>query len=57
MSEVDNQVAYLDGEAALPRKNGELVFNAPWEGRIFGMAVVLNEKGAYPWDAFRGQLG
>jgi nitrile hydratase accessory protein len=46
----------LKGGAAVPRKNGELVFNAPWEGRVFGMAVALNEKGAYPWDAFRSQL-
>jgi nitrile hydratase accessory protein len=56
MSEVDDRVANLDGPSALPRKNGELVFKAPWEGRVFGMAVVLNEKGAYPWDAFRSQL-
>ncbi len=56
MTEVDPRIANLDGSAALPRKNGELVFNAPWEGRAFGMAVVLNEKGAYSWDDFRAQL-
>ncbi len=53
---VDNSVAYLDGEAALPRKNGELVFAAPWEGRAFGVAVLLSEKGAYAWDDFRTRL-
>jgi nitrile hydratase accessory protein len=53
---VDNRVAYLDGEAALPRKNGELVFAAPWEGRAFGLAVLLSEKGAYDWDDFRKRL-
>ncbi|MDQ6691689.1 MAG: nitrile hydratase accessory protein [Candidatus Dormibacteraeota bacterium] len=46
-------VANLEGEAALPRKNGELVFQAPWEGRAFGMGVLLSEKGAYDWDEFR----
>ena len=56
MSDVDARVAGLEGEVALPRKNGELVFGAPWEGRVFGMAVVLNEKGAYPWEAFRSHL-
>ena len=56
MTEVDPRIANLDSSAALPRKNGELVFKAPWEGRAFGMAVVLNEKGAYPWDDFRAQL-
>ena len=53
---VDRRVANLDGEAGLPRKNGELVFDAPWEGRAFGLAVVLNEKGAYVWDDFRTRL-
>ncbi len=53
---VDNSVAYLEGEAALPRKNGELVFAAPWEGRAFGLAVLLSEKGAYAWDDFRTRL-
>ncbi len=47
---VDNSVAYLEGEAALPRKNGELVFAAPWEGRAFGLAVLLSEKGALEED-------
>jgi nitrile hydratase accessory protein len=50
---VDRRVADLDG---LPRKNGELVFQAPWQGRAFGLAVVLNEMGAYPWDDFRSGL-
>jgi nitrile hydratase accessory protein len=53
---VDHQVAALDGPAALPRRNGELVFEAPWEGRAFGMAVLLNERGAYAWEEFRDRL-
>ena len=53
---VDNRVAHLEGEAALPRKNGELVFSAPWEGRAFGLAVLLSEKGAYAWNDFRERL-
>jgi nitrile hydratase accessory protein len=56
MTEVDATIANLDGEAALPRKNGELVFQAPWEGRAFGLAVALNEKRAYPWNDFRARL-
>ena len=56
MTDVDRRIANLDGGAALPRKNGELVFHAPWEGRAFGIAVALNEKGAYDWDAFRRRL-
>ena len=46
----------MEGPAALPRSNGELVFEAPWEGRAFGIAVNLNEQGLYPWLAFRDGL-
>jgi hypothetical protein len=54
--EVDRRIANLDEHAALPRKNGELVFQAPWEGRAFGIAVLLNEKGTYEWNAFSDRL-
>lgn len=53
---VDRVVADMEGAAAAPRKNGELVFEAPWQGRAFGMAVALNEQGLYPWDDFRDRL-
>jgi cobaltochelatase CobN len=41
---------------AAPRRNGELVFAEPWEGRAFGMAVALNETECFPWEAFRQRL-
>lgn len=57
MSErVDRDVAGLEAAAALPRRNGELVFEAPWEGRAFGMAVALRDRGVYAWDEFRQRL-
>ena len=46
----------MEGDVALPRSNGELVFNAPWEGRAFGIAVALKDGGLYPWDGFRDRL-
>ena len=49
-------LAALDGSAALPRKNGELVFDEPWQGRAFGMAVALHEQGVYDWEEFRQEL-
>lgn len=52
----DQRIGQMDGVAALPRANGELVFAAPWEGRAFGVAVVLHDQGAYPWDDFRDRL-
>jgi nitrile hydratase accessory protein len=46
----------MDGELAIPRRNGEPVFNAPWEARVFGMAVALHEQGRYPWRDFSQEL-
>lgn len=56
METTDQRVAQMDGDTALPRKNGELVFEAPWQGRAFGMAVALNDQNAYVWDEFRDRL-
>jgi nitrile hydratase accessory protein len=39
------------------RKNGELVFESPWESRAFGMAVALHDAGAFSWDRFSRRLG
>jgi nitrile hydratase accessory protein len=49
-------LAGLDGPAALPRRNGELVFDEPWQGRAFGMAVALHEQGLFEWEEFRQEL-
>ena len=53
MSEVDGRVAGLKD---LPRKNGELVFEAPWQSRAFGMVVSLHTAGRYPWNDFKERL-
>ena len=49
---IDQHIANMDEQLALPRKNGELVFEAPWEARAFGLAVALNENGLFPWRDF-----
>lgn len=46
----------MEGVEALPRKNGELTFDALWEGRVFGMAVALNGRSVFPWREFRDAL-
>ncbi len=43
-------------EETLPRRNGELVFDAPWQSRAFSVAVALAESGACEWDDFRSRL-
>jgi nitrile hydratase accessory protein len=48
--------ADTDSPAAIPRRNGEPVFDHPWESRVFGMAVGLCERGLYTWDEFRDCL-
>jgi nitrile hydratase accessory protein len=55
-SGLPDEVALMDGPAALPRDNGELVFAAPWEGRAVAVAVTLVRRLDLPWDAFRSRL-
>jgi nitrile hydratase accessory protein len=57
MSRLAERIAAdIDGPAAIPRRNGEPVFNEPWESRVFGVAVALCEQGLYEWDEFRERL-
>jgi nitrile hydratase accessory protein len=46
----------LSGPLAPPMVNGEVVFDAPWQGRVFGMARALADAGVYTWDDFRACL-
>ena len=52
----ERRIEDLGDSLAVPRKNGELVFEAPWEGRVFGMAVALGDDEVYAWDVFRDRL-
>ena len=45
-----------EGPAAPPRANGELVFDAPWQSRIFGVTLALHESGRFEWPAFQSRL-
>ncbi|HCB34829.1 MAG TPA: nitrile hydratase accessory protein [Acidimicrobiaceae bacterium] len=44
------------GPAGLPRSNGELVFDEPWQSRAFGLAAAAVEAGRFTWDEFRPYL-
>ncbi len=46
----------IPDDDSLPRDNGSLVFDAPWQARAFGIAVAVVEKLGLPWDAFRQRL-
>ncbi len=55
-AKAERLVADMSGAAALPRKNGELVFETPWESQAFGMAIALSDRGHYDWEEFRQRL-
>ncbi len=46
----------LGDETPLPRDNGELVFEEPWQGRALGMGVVAIERSGASWADFRRHL-
>ena len=46
----------ISGPSAPPRANGELVFEAPWEGRAFGIVMTLCAQGVIEWAQFREHL-
>ena len=52
----DRQIADMDGASSLPRTNGELVFDAAWEARVFGMTISMHERQLFAWDEFRSGL-
>lgn len=54
--DIDREIANMQGATALPRKNGELIFSEPWEGRVFAMAIALHGEGTFPWEEFRHRL-
>jgi hypothetical protein len=55
----ETRLAQIDEALAgvpLPRDNGELVFDEPWQGRLLGMAVVVLERTGATWADFAGHL-
>jgi nitrile hydratase accessory protein len=52
----DRQIADMAGPSALPRRNGELVFESAWAARVFGMTVGLHQSWTFAWNEFRDRL-
>jgi len=48
--------AALAEHAPLPRANGELVFEEPWQGRALGLGVAVIERLDAGWPEFREHL-
>ncbi len=53
---MSDELMPLEGRISPPMANGEVVFEAPWQSRVFGLARVLCEAGHYSWDEFRERL-
>jgi nitrile hydratase accessory protein len=53
---VQAEVNTMTGVNALPRSNGELVFEEPWQARAFGVAVGLVQEQGLDWEEFRRRL-
>ena len=53
LADVDSALA---ATAPLPRANGELVFDEPWQGRALGMGVVALERAGISLVEFSGFL-
>ena len=51
-----SQELATDGPGAPPRLNGELVFDAPWQSRAFGIAAALADAGRITWPDFQAAL-
>ena len=56
MSQLADLDAALAESAPLPRSNGELVFDEPWQGRALGMGVVALERAGISLVEFSGFL-
>ncbi len=50
------EILAVEGPAAPPRSNGELVFEEPWQARIFGVTLSLYEDGRFDWPEFQSLL-
>ena len=46
----------LHGDTAPPIRNGEMVFEAPWQNRLFGIAEALCQQGYFDRNTFRVYL-
>lgn len=58
MNRTGSQTDWLYGQTpeAPPSANGELVFDAPWQARVFGMTQALVASACFDWNDFRAHL-
>jgi nitrile hydratase accessory protein len=55
-TDLERVLSLLPERVAVPRRNGEPVFDAPWQSRAFGMVVSMHQAGVFPWSEFKTRL-
>ena len=53
---IERLLAQLPGAGAIPRKEGELSFEEPWQVRALALAVAAHDEGRFPWAEFQRRL-
>ncbi|MDQ3946261.1 MAG: nitrile hydratase accessory protein [Actinomycetota bacterium] len=53
---VERLLSGLPDSGAIPRKEGELSFEAPWQVRALALAVAAHDQGGFPWSDFQRRL-
>ena len=53
---VERVLGELGGTGALPRREGELAFEAPWQIRALALAVAAHDQRRFPWSDFQARL-
>lgn len=53
---VERVLGELGGTGALPRREGELAFEEPWQIRALALAVAAHDQGRFPWPDFQARL-
>lgn len=53
---LERLVSSLPESGRIPRKDGDLAFDTPWQVRAFGMAVAAHRAGHYAWSDFQREL-
>jgi nitrile hydratase accessory protein len=53
---IDRTIDEIKGVIDPPQEGDELVFDAPWQARAFGLVVTLYRQGLFEWNEFQSRL-
>jgi nitrile hydratase accessory protein len=54
--DIERLIRELPAAGAIPRNEGELAFDEPWEVRSLGIVVRMHELGRFAWSEFQREL-